>query len=400
VLRLIGPAAASFALCLLAMFALRPLAIALDLVDRPVGRKTHHGEVPIVGGLAMFLGMILGIGVLPLADGAAGAFLGACAVLVTIGLIDDRFDVSPWMRLPTQIASTLLLMIGTGAVVTSLGAPFGSAITLSLSSSIAFTIMITVAAVNAFNMLDGMDGLAGATALTSMLALAYVSWTAGLKNSAGVSLVVAGAICAFLMFNLPVRVNRPVRCFMGDAGSTLLGFSVAWVCIRVSQGPTRALAPVTTLWIVALPLYELLWSTVRRIVRGVSPLRADTAHFHHLLLKGGFSVRAAFGFFVALSVLLAGIGIALDRSQLPESYSLLLLALSGAAIIRLMYRAELLWRLIPESWRRRVRPLDILPSAPLFEPFGLPTGRSTPEFAPELRLSEAGKPTQGQSPLA
>jgi UDP-GlcNAc:undecaprenyl-phosphate/decaprenyl-phosphate GlcNAc-1-phosphate transferase len=362
VLRLIGPAAASFALCLLAMFALRPLAIALDLVDRPVGRKTHNGEVPIVGGIAMFLGLILGIGALPLADGAAGAFLGACAVLVTIGLIDDRFDLSPWMRLPAQIASTFFLIAGAGAVVTTLGAPFGSTITLSGVGSIAFTIVITIAAVNAFNMLDGMDGLAGAIALTAMLAFAGVSWTAGVEHSAGVSLVVAGAICAFLMFNLPVRLNRPLRCFMGDAGSTLLGFSVAWVCIRVSQGPGKVLAPVTTLWIVALPLYELFWSTVRRIIRGVSPLKADTAHFHHLLLKGGFGVRAAFGFFVGLSVLLAGVGIALDRSRVPESYSLLLLALFGAVIIRLMYRAGALWRMIPESWRGRVRPLDTVPA--------------------------------------
>jgi UDP-GlcNAc:undecaprenyl-phosphate/decaprenyl-phosphate GlcNAc-1-phosphate transferase len=365
VIRLIAPAVASFALCLLAIFALRPLAIALDLVDRPVGRKTHHGEVPIVGGLAMFLGMILGVGLLPLSDGATGAFLGAGTLLVTIGLIDDRFEVSPWMRLLTQAASTVLLMAGTGAVVTTLGAPFGSAITLSGVGSIAFTIIITIAAVNAFNMLDGMDGLAGATALTAMLALAYASWTADLRDTAGVSLVVAGVICAFLMFNLPVRLSRSVRCFMGDAGSTLLGFSVAWVCIRVSQGPSKAVAPVTTLWIVALPLYELLWSTARRIVRGVSPLKADTAHFHHLLLKRGFGVRATFGFFVALSVVLSGIGISLDRSRLPASYSLLLLALFGAAIIRLTYRADLIWRLVPKSWRRRVGTLDTSSDSPL-----------------------------------
>jgi UDP-GlcNAc:undecaprenyl-phosphate GlcNAc-1-phosphate transferase len=76
---LIGPAAASFSLCLLAMFALRPVAIAVDLIDRPGGRKSHIGDVPVVGGLGMLLGMMLGLGLIPLPDHVAGTLLGASA---------------------------------------------------------------------------------------------------------------------------------------------------------------------------------------------------------------------------------------------------------------------------------------------------------------------------------
>jgi UDP-GlcNAc:undecaprenyl-phosphate GlcNAc-1-phosphate transferase len=353
VLRLIGPAAASFSLCLLAIFALRPLAIAVDLIDRPGGRKTHHGEVPIVGGLAMFLGVVLGTGLLPLADASGTSFLAACAVLVTVGLIDDRFDLSPWTRLPAQIASAFLLMVGSGAIVTTLGDPLGNG-TLSLSGLAApvFTILITIAAINAFNMLDGMDGLAGAMALITLIALSYLSLSSGLVVPAGVSLVLAGSVCAFLIFNFPTRLNRPLRCFMGDAGSTLLGFSVAWLCIQISQGPVKGAAPVTTLWIVALPLYELVWSTIRRLVRGVSPFRADSDHFHHLLLKAGFGVRGAFAVFVAIAAVLAGVGMAADHIGLPDHYSFMLLIATGAAVIQLMHRADLLWKLIPESLRR------------------------------------------------
>src|SRR5688572_1333722 len=95
-LGLYGPAAASFFLCLLAMFALRPLAVAVDLIDRPDGgRKVHKGEVPIVGGIAMFIGVVLGIGLVPLPAESGAAFLAACALLVTIGLLDGRFDLSP-----------------------------------------------------------------------------------------------------------------------------------------------------------------------------------------------------------------------------------------------------------------------------------------------------------------
>jgi len=298
------------------------------------------------------------VGLLPLPDSTGSAFLAACTILVTVGLIDDRFDLSPWARLPGQVAAAIVLIVGSGALVTTLGNPLGSGpISLSGYAALLFTAVITVAAVNAFNMVDGIDGLAGATALIALLASAYLSWTAGLAIPAAVSLVIAGAVCAFLIFNLPLRFNRTVRCFMGDAGSTLLGFSVAWLCIQISQGPARAASPVTTLWIVALPLYELFWTTIRRILRGVSPFKADANHFHHLLLKAGFGVRGAFVMFVVLTILLAGIGLVADGLNLPDCYSFLMLIVAGVATVFLMYRADVLWRLVPESLRR-LPPLD------------------------------------------
>jgi UDP-GlcNAc:undecaprenyl-phosphate GlcNAc-1-phosphate transferase len=358
ILRLVAPGAASFFVCLLAIMALRPLAIAVDLIDRPGGRKTHHGEVPIVGGLAMFLGLVLGMGLLATPDLAGPAYLSAATILVTVGLLDDRFDLSPWARLPAQIAASITLMVGSGAVVSTLGNPFGMGeLALNGFSSYAFTILITIAAINAFNMLDGMDGLAGATALTSLIALVCLSWSTGIRVDAGLGFVLIGSICAFLIFNLPIRFNRPMRCFMGDAGSTLLGFSVAWLCIKVSQGPERAAAPITTLWVVALPLYELFWSTLRRIVRGVSPFRPDNDHFHHLLLKAGFGVRGAFAVFIAIAALLAAFGVMADRLGIPEPYSFALLVGMGVVVVRLMYNAHILWKLVPESLRR-LPPLD------------------------------------------
>src|SRR6516225_3044474 len=265
-------AAASFFTCWLAIVALRPIAIAVDLVDRPGGHKIHHGDIPVVGGLAMFLGIVLGMGLLPLPGPSSGAFLAACAILVTVGLIDDRFDLSPWTRLPGQIAAAVMLV--------TLGNPFGTGVVyFSEYGAIAFTIFIIIAAINAFNMLDGTDGLAGTVALTSFLAIAYISYTAGLTLPLTISLVMIGAVGAFLLFNVPVRENATAQCFMGDAGSTLLGFSVAWLCIQISHGATRPVTSVTTLWFVALPLYELVWSTIRRVIREVSPFQADTDHF-------------------------------------------------------------------------------------------------------------------------
>src|SRR5215472_4174334 len=149
----ITAAAASFFTCWLAIVALRPVAIAVDLVDRPGGRKTHHGEIPVVGGLAMFLGIVLGVGLLRFSAASAGPFLAACAILVTVGLIDDRFDLSPWTRLPGQIAAVFVLIVGSGAMVMTLGNPFGTGvINFSELGALAFTIFIVISAINAFNM--------------------------------------------------------------------------------------------------------------------------------------------------------------------------------------------------------------------------------------------------------
>lgn len=352
-LQTLVPAIACFFVTLLAMLALRPLAIATDLLDRPGGRKMHDGAIPVVGGLAMFVGAVFGIGLATaIPSQVSAALLSACALLVTVGLMDDRFDLSPWSRLPAQIGAAALLSLGTGATVTTLGSPLGATeLTLSGVGAHAFTILITVAAINAFNMLDGMDGLAGALAMVAFLAIASVAWAAGVPSVTAVSLVMLGAVAAFLVFNLPMRCNREVRCFMGDAGSTVLGLTVAWLAVTVSQEPVRAVAPVTVLWIVALPLYELIWSTVRRVTHGVSPFIADSAHFHHLLLQAGFGVRGAFGVLTALAAGLAALGIVVER-QLSQYQSFLLLVFMGFVVTRLMCRAEFLWRLTPDCLRR------------------------------------------------
>jgi UDP-GlcNAc:undecaprenyl-phosphate/decaprenyl-phosphate GlcNAc-1-phosphate transferase len=349
-----GPAAASLCACVLAILALRPVAVAVDLVDRPGGRKTHRGEVPVVGGIAMFLGVALGIGLLTPPPPSVSTFLGACALLVTTGLLDDRFDLSPWSRLGVQAAASILMVAGAGISIATVGNPFGfGVVELSGIPSYALTVLVTIAAINSFNMLDGMDGLAGAMALIGLAGLAWLATGSGLPYEAGVAAVFVGAIAAFLVFNLPARFNRGMRCFMGDAGSMLLGFAVAWLCVRVSQQGADRVAPVTMLWLVAMPMYELLWTTLRRLARGVSPFLADRDHFHHLLIRSGLGVRGAFTVFVVLASLLSGAGIVLNSLGMPDVVSLLLFVLAGVGVSWLMTRADVLLPIVPAALRRQ-----------------------------------------------
>jgi UDP-GlcNAc:undecaprenyl-phosphate/decaprenyl-phosphate GlcNAc-1-phosphate transferase len=343
-------AAIGFFVTLLAVLALRPLAKTIDLVDRPGGRKQHDGDVPLVGGLAMFLGLVAGVGFLDTSGSAATSLVGVSAILVAIGLLDDRFELSRWMRLGVHLVAAIALIAGTGALVRQLGNPFGTGeIALHGLGVTVFTVLLITGAINAFNMLDGMDGLAGVTALTAFAGLALLNWLHGDRGLELAICAVAGAaVCGFLLFNVPARYVGGMRCFMGDAGSTLLGAVVVWLGIRTSQIPTAgAVHPVTVLWIVGLPLFELFWTVIRRASRGRSPMKADMEHFHHLLVGAGFSVRAAFLTFAIINLMLVVCGVSLDLLGVPDFISLTLLMLTGLALVRLMYRAGRLVRYLP-----------------------------------------------------
>lgn len=349
-----GAAAACFFATLLAMAALRPVAVAVDLVDKPGGRKTHHGEVPVVGGIAMFLGCVFGVGLLPANPFVSAPLLSAGALVVLVGMLDDRFELSPYARLTAHLAAALLVFSTTADLtITTLGSPFGSSpVVFSTTSAAVFSCVAIVGAINAFNMLDGMDGLAGTMAFIALVALAALAAVAGDGAIASVALVSAGAVAAFLIFNIPAPFNRRFRCFMGDSGSTLLGFLLACMCISISQGEGPKISPTTALWVVAIPLYELLWTTLRRVLRGKSPFHPDRAHFHHKLLDAGFGVRGAFFVLICVGLLYAGAGVVIHSLEVHDGISFLAWLLTGLGTVVLMHNASLLWHVVPHSLRR------------------------------------------------
>jgi UDP-GlcNAc:undecaprenyl-phosphate GlcNAc-1-phosphate transferase len=355
----LGAGFACFFATLLAMVALRPVAVAVALVDKPGGRKTHRGEIPIVGGLAMFIGCVFGVGLLPASPVVAAPLVSAAALVVLVGLLDDRFELSPYARLTAHLVAALLVITTSGLSIETLGHPFGSApIVFSDLGSAAFTCVAIVGAINAFNMLDGMDGLAGTMAFIAFGALFSLTMSTGDTAIASASIVCGGAIAAFLVFNIPARFNRRFRCFMGDAGSTLLGFLLACACIGASQGEGPSVSPTTTLWVVALPLYELLWTTLRRVLKRMSPFRPDRAHFHHKLLDAGFGVRGAFLVLICIASALATMGFLVHSLELSDSFSFAAWLAAGAGMVVLMHHAEVLWYVVPERLRRG-RPAEI-----------------------------------------
>jgi UDP-GlcNAc:undecaprenyl-phosphate GlcNAc-1-phosphate transferase len=258
----LASAAVAFFTTVIFMVALRPLAFRVRLVDAPGGRKFHEGYIPIIGGLAMFAGIFAGLILLPLTAKLMLSIFIASALLVIVGTLDDRFHVPPAIRIVSQIVAGLLMVYGAGLQLSDIGDPFGTGIISMGPFTLIFTMLVTLTMINAYNLVDGADGLAGTLTLIALLSVAVVSGDE--HASAAAAMTVSAAIIGFLIFNFPTPWNRLVRSFMGDAGSTMLGFAVVWITLGVSQGEARVISPVHCLWFAAIPIFDCLTCFVRR----------------------------------------------------------------------------------------------------------------------------------------
>ena len=259
----------------------------IGLVDRPNERKKHKGEIPLVGGICIFITFLVMQNFHP----ASTALIIACSILLLVGIIDDYHNLTPKSRLLFQGMAASVLVIGGGFQILTVGNLFfNSVVLLTGMVSIVFTIICIIGVVNAINMIDGADCLAGGIVAVSIVALLIVSGSQAEFNTALISSLVflLGAILAFLIFNSGV-LGTGHKVFLGDSGSMFLGAILATYFILMSQGENAQISPVTAGWFFGLPLIDSVSVMVRRLSNGKSPLRAGRDHLHHRLVDNGMS---------------------------------------------------------------------------------------------------------------
>lgn len=302
-----------FAACVLALvvatvalaFLVR-LAPRLGLLDHPGGRKRHAGAVPMVGGLSITIGLLAGAA---WADGLKPferLLLDTGVVLAVIGAINDRRDLGVRARVFVQVLLVVAMMAATGIFVRHLGDLFGVEARLG-AAGIPFTLLAMIGLLNSFNLIDGIDGLASSLAL---VAIAGILLTAGElhAHSTGKLMALLGvAMLPQLACNLGL-LGRRWKCFLGDAGSTLLGYMVGWALIQYSQTPGSRLSPVAALWCVAVPVLDTLAVMARRLRSGSSPFNGDRRHIHYLLMDAGFGARATLAIIITAAAVCWGFG--------------------------------------------------------------------------------------------
>lgn len=316
---LLAASVLGFFITVILILVLAPLARQIELVDRAGGHKQHEGSIPLVGGVAMFCGLLVALQALGMPSDALNAFALGGGLLVVVGVLDDHRHLPASVRFAAQVGAGLLMTLKGGVVVENLG-PLVSPTPLALGDfAIPFTVFGVVGVINAINMMDGIDGLAGGISAVATMLLIWLAADAEQAAAVQALGILLAVILGFLVFNFPLPRARLHRVFMGDAGSMFLGFALAWFLVDLSQNKGgNAFAPVTALWLLAFPLFDTVALMVRRIWRGCSPFIADREHLHHALLAQGLGPRMTLAVMLLGNFIFARAGVGADRASVPS----------------------------------------------------------------------------------
>jgi UDP-GlcNAc:undecaprenyl-phosphate GlcNAc-1-phosphate transferase len=298
---------------------LAPRAERYGLIDHPgAGRKDHRDKTPTVGGLAIAAGLSLTALLAQFASQVHPAFWAGFILVALTGAMDDRFDLGPAVKFAAQIAAALLMIYWGGLTLHSLG-DLVSTEPLPLGRfAVLLTVFAVIGVVNAVNLCDGADGLAGGLVFIAVFWISMMSAASANAGTLALALGLLGCIAAFLVFNLRSPWRSRAAIFLGDAGSLSLGFVLAWLTVDATQEGSQLFAPVTAIWLVAIPISDTIVCMSRRLLRGQSPFRADRTHLHHILIDLGMPVARAVALLHLLAFVLAGAGVAGWALRVPE----------------------------------------------------------------------------------
>jgi UDP-GlcNAc:undecaprenyl-phosphate/decaprenyl-phosphate GlcNAc-1-phosphate transferase len=297
----------SFLLAILITPSVARFAKNKKILDNPTSdRKIHKKPTPLLGGVAIFLSFSFSLGVIYylglLNDGAIhssqilGLFIGG-VILMVGGYLDDRFDLKPFYSFLFPVLASLVV-VGMGVRVdfitnpflTGTG-PFGRSLFYFdnfdfyfLSLSHLFSFLWILGMTYTTKILDGLDGLVSGVGLIGSLILFIVSlfWNDPMSATSILCLLLGGSLLGFLFFNF-----NPAKIFLGEGGSTFVGFMLG--VLAIISGAKIA----TALLIMGIPILDVVWNICRRLISGKHIYQADRKHIHHRLLDVGFSHRQA-----------------------------------------------------------------------------------------------------------
>ncbi len=313
-------------------FAATPAAIWLGrrwgLVDQPSARKIHRLPTPRVGGLAIYLGFVAALLVNAILSEWMVAILIAGTLMLLVGFADDIWELPAWVKLAAQLGGAWLV-IRSGILLTLVPAgPVGHVANALL------TVLWIVGITNALNFFDGMDGLATGLAVLIALFLGSVAFQTDQPGLGWVAIAVLGACLGFFPYNF--RNREPALIFLGDGGSTFLGFTLACLAVKGNWAEGEPLVSFSNpLLIFGVLIYDMIHITAERIATGkVSSLKewidyVGKDHLHHRLERVLGSRRASVAMIFALTVCLGLAAMVLRKAGLAEA----LMLLAQAALI-------------------------------------------------------------------
>lgn len=318
--------AISFLVALITTPIVKELAYKMGAVDDPKkdrdpGRRMHKRPIPRMGGLAIFLGFFISVLLFArLETPVKGLMLGA-VVIVVLGIFDDIYDLRAGFKFGVQIVAALIAVL-TGNVVQTLSNPnvFSQNPYWDLGwLAIPFSVLWIVAITNAVNLIDGLDGLACGVSTISSMTLLVIALIVGEPQTSILVAALVGGCLGFLPYNL-----NPAKIFMGDTGSTFLGFTLGVISIQGLFKVYTIISFVVPFLMLGLPIFDTAFAFIRRIAHGQSPMHPDRSHVHHRLIDMGFSQKQAVAILYVLSAILGLSAVVLTTSGALRAMLLLM----------------------------------------------------------------------------
>ena len=274
----------------------------IGLVDFPDARKLHKGFIPLVGGIAIYSSMFIYYFLIEISL-LQNVILISSLILLIVGVFDDIHKLGVLERFFFQILSCLIV-IGFGLTIVDFDNLFKVNI-LNKELVILFTFLCVIGLTNAINFIDGIDGLAAGIILNALISILIFSYFDNSTKDLDLVLLLIISIIIFLFANLGIFLPK---IFLGDSGSTALGFLLAFLLVYYTHPDIRNFHPVLTVWCVAIPTYDFMSVFIRRILKGINPFKPDRRHLHHLLISKGFNQIKVSVFIVTSSFVLSIVG--------------------------------------------------------------------------------------------
>lgn len=271
------------------------IAILKNIVDNPNHRKIQRAPVPVLGGIAVFFGIVVSITLTAVFYDATSLFaiLGVMVVMLYIGVMDDILSLSPSIRFLIESVVVLVLIFSNDYSINNFHGLWGVG-EISMWISVPLTIVACVGILNAINMIDGVNGLLSGYCIVSCSLFAAAFIWADDRDAASLALISIGALVPFFFHNV---FGKKSKMFIGDGGTLLMGTIISTFVIGVlnSNSPLAEKVPPTfglipfTLAVLSIPVFDTLRVIFSRLFRGDSPFQPDKTHMHHLLFDLGFS---------------------------------------------------------------------------------------------------------------
>lgn len=341
---------AVFLIALLGTVVFVPLSIKLawrvDAIDYPDGRRVNTRPIPRLGGVAVFIGLALAVSFIIIVNWINPDLIHirglntdinyfgvgiAVTVVFAVGLLDDIFQISAWLKLLGQIVAAVIACIS-GVLFSHFLNPFGPGVIEIGLFAYPVTVFYLVAFANIINLIDGLDGLASGVVAICATALFILSLSKDGVDAAIIALTIVGACGGFLFFNF-----YPAKIFLGDSGALVLGFSLGLVSLFGVVKTTALISLLIPVIIAGVPVIDTFTSIIRRIRAGKPIFSADKQHVHHQFINLGFSQRATVLIIYGMSAILAvlAILIAQDTSFMRIVYFVILAIVVGLFVWRL-----------------------------------------------------------------